>query len=277
MANGLSSRELDSFRRDGFVVPGYRLPADVLERLRGLSRKLIADNAHLGDEPIACPHVPGSGIQKMQSDPGWIEFPTHAPIVDMVESAIGPDVVLWGTTFFHKAAGIGRVVPWHRDGRYWPIHPLATTSVWIAVEESVIENGCLRIIKGSHAARELGEHFSDDSPENAIPETLRQGEYDEADAVDVELEPGQMVMFDVYTVHGSNANRSGRHRTGYAMRYMPATSQFDHHDQANRSRAFSDQYGSAHHTRPLMLLRGEDKSGRNDFRIGHPAVASDGI
>ena len=274
MAKGLSTEELDSFHRDGFVVPGYRLPSDVLERLRALSGKLIADNAHLGDEPIACPHVPGSGVQKMKSDPGWIEFPTHGPIVDMVESVIGPDVVLWGTTFFHKAAGVGRVVPWHRDGRYWPIHPLATTSVWIAVEESVIENGCLRIIRGSHAARELGEHFSDNSAENAIPETLRQDEYDEADAVDIELEPGQMVMFDVYTVHGSNANRSGRHRTGYAMRYMPTTSHFDHHDEANRSRAFSDQYGSAHHTRPLTLLRGEDKCRRNDFRIGHPEAVS---
>lgn len=272
MAKGLSNDELGVFRRDGFVIPEYRLDPAMLKRLQRLSRKLIADNTHLGDEPIACPHVPGSGIQKMRSDPDWITFPTHPPIVDMVESAIGPDVVLWGTTFFHKAAGVGRVVPWHRDGRYWPIHPLATTSVWIAVEESVIENGCLRLIPGSHAARELGEHFSDNSPENAIPETLRADQFDEAAAVDVELEPGQMVMFDVYTVHGSNANRSGRHRTGYAMRYMPTTSHFEHHDEANRARSFSDRYGSAHHTRPLMLLRGQDRCGKNNFELGHPGV-----
>ena len=67
MGNGLSTLELDSFNRDGFVVPEYRLPADMLERLQDLSTKLIADNAHLGDEPIACPHVPGSGVQKMKS------------------------------------------------------------------------------------------------------------------------------------------------------------------------------------------------------------------
>lgn len=261
----LSQTEVEAFKQDGVVVPEFRLPADRLATLQGLADKLIADNPQMGDEPIASPHVPGSGAQGIKSDPAWLDFPTYAPILDMVEQLIGPDVILWGSTFFHKPPGEQRTVPWHRDGRYWPIKPLATTSVWIAVTDTTVENGCLRVIPGSHAARDIGEHYRDHSDAVTIPETLQPDQLDESQARDIELEAGQMVLFDVYMAHGSQANRSGRKRIGYALRYMPATSHFDHHDIP-----IEDSRGSAHHTRPLIQVRGSDRTGKNDFTIGHP-------
>ena len=54
-------------------------------------------------------------------------------------------------------------------------------------------------------------------------------------------------------------------RIGYALRFMPATSHYDHHDLP-----IPDSRDSAHHTRPLIQVRGRDVSGRNDFTIGHP-------
>ena len=74
-----------------------------------------------------------------------------------------------------------------------------------------------------------------------------------------------MVMFDVYTVHGATHNRGDVPRAGYALRFMPSTSHFDH-DGAERR----DEPGYAHDTRPLFLARGRDVCGRNDFRRGHP-------
>ncbi|MBM85809.1 MAG: phytanoyl-CoA dioxygenase [Rhodospirillaceae bacterium] len=263
----LSLTEIEAYRRDGVIIPRFRLPEDALCRLRSLTDRLIADNPHLGDEPMACPHVPGSGIQNLNCDEGWLEFPTFPAIVDMLEQLIGPDIILWGTTLFHKPATKGRVVPWHRDGRYWPIKPLETTSVWIAIDECTAENGCLRAIPGSHKAREVGRHFRSTSDEVAIPETLYDSEYDESLAVNLVLQPGQMAVFDVFTVHGSTANPSGRRRTGLAMRYIPATCHYDHHDLP-----VSDSRGAAHHTRPLIQVRGTDRCGRNDFMIGHPDV-----
>ena len=132
--------------------------------------------------------------------------------------------------------------------------------------ETTKKNGCLRVIPGSHGPREVGEHFRDDSDGVTIPETLRRDQYDETNARDIELEAGQMVIFDVYMAHGSNANRSGRKRIGYALRFMPATSHYDHHDVP-----IEDSRGSAHHTRPLIQVRGRDIIGKNDFTIGHPA------
>ena len=264
-ANVLSQAEVEAFRRDGVIVPEYRLPAEKLALLQELANKLIEDNPQMGDEPITSPHVPGSGIQSVRSDPRWIQIPTFPPILDMVEQLIGPDLILWGTTFFHKPVGEERIVPWHRDGRYWPIKPLATTSVWIAVTDTTVENGCLRVIPGSHAARSIGEHYRDHSDGVTIPETLQPDQFDESQARDIELEAGQMVVFDVYMAHASQANRSGTKRVGYALRFMPATSHYDHYDIP-----IEDSRGSAHHTRPLIQVRGSDRTDRNDFTIGHP-------
>ena len=104
-----------------------------------------------------------------------------------------------------------------------------------------------------------------------IPETLHEGEFDAGHARNLELEAGQMAVFDVYMIHGSNPNPTAAPRIGYALRFMPATSHYDHHDLP-----IPDSRGSAHHTRPLIQVRGRDVSGRNDFTIGHPRADGGG-
>lgn len=134
--------------------------------------------------------------------------------------------MLWGTTLFYKRALSGPATGWHRDGQVWPIKPLATTSVWIAATESTARNGCLRMIPGSHAAQRIGEHVFEDRKDMIVRRSLARDEFDESTAVDIELEPGQMVMFDVYTVHGATHNRGDVPRAGTrcASCRRPATS-----------------------------------------------------
>jgi len=263
----LGDDELAAYRRDGFVVPRYRLPADDLAALRDLTGWIVAENPHLADKPMSCPHVPGSGLQGLKSRAGWLPLSLHPGILDMVEQIVGPDVVLWGSNLFYKRVAEGPATPWHRDGAYWPIRPLATTSVWIAITDSVRENGCLRFVAGSHAAREIGAHYESTEPGLVIPGTLADDAFDEGAAVDVEMEPGQMVLFDCYTIHGAEANRGARPRAGYALRFMPGTSHYDHDAVLTAERRSPN---AAHQTRPLILARGTDRTGKNDFRRGHP-------
>jgi len=72
-------------------------------------------------------------------------------------------------------------------------------------------------------------------------------------------------MHDVYMIHGAAANRSAQRRTGVALRYMPGSSVFerDLDPVAGRSGV-----PTAFAQRPLWLLRGRDRTGRNDFSIG---------
>lgn len=266
----LSPDEIAAYRRDGYVVPRLRLGGGDLAALQQAVAHLVEDNPTLLDQSIVAPHVPGSGVQgvKVRSPDYWKRIALHPAILDMVEQVVGPDIVLWGTTLFYKRALAGPETGWHRDGQVWPIDPLETTSVWIAATESTRRNGCLRFIPGSHAARRIGEHVFQDRTDMIVRRSLAPEEFDEAAAVDAELEPGQMVMFDVYTIHGAAHNRGTVPRAGYALRFMPSTSHFDH-DGAERR----DEPGYAHDTRPLILARGVDRCGLNDFSRGHPVPA----
>jgi ectoine hydroxylase-related dioxygenase (phytanoyl-CoA dioxygenase family) len=268
MAQVLSAAEARFYHEHGYLIPDYRLPAQMVARMAQLTDELITRNPQLGDLPMVCPHMVSGGSQLLRGDRAWLEFSTHPPILDLVEQLIGADIILWGTNLFAKPAAKGRRIPFHRDGQYWPIEPLATATVWIAVEDCDPSNGCLRVVPDSHNKREVGTHYSSARAEDLIPETLADNEYRAADAIDIVLKAGQMVVFDIFTIHGSNPNPSARRRVGYAMRYMPASSHY-RHDTAERR----DQPSSAHHTRPLFLLRGVDRCGANDFRIGHPHTA----
>jgi ectoine hydroxylase-related dioxygenase (phytanoyl-CoA dioxygenase family) len=108
----------------------------------------------------------------------------------------------------------------------------------------------------------------EDRDDLTLQQRMMDGTFDESMAADIELEPGQMSMHDVYMIHGAQANTSARRRTGVALRYMPASSHFD--------RSLKPVDGKSgvpvsFATRPLWLLRGRDVSKLNDFRIGHRA------
>jgi ectoine hydroxylase-related dioxygenase (phytanoyl-CoA dioxygenase family) len=182
-----------------------------------------------------------------------------------VEQLIGPDIILWGCHVFCKPAGDGHETPWHQDGHYWPIRPLATCTVWVALDASTTENGCLRVIPRSHLARTSHPHLHEDRLDLVLQQRLPESAFDAGTAVDLPLQPGQMSMHDVYMIHGAAANHSARRRAGVALRYMPGTSVFerDLDPVAGRSGVTT-----AFATRPLWLLRGRDRSGRNDFRVG---------
>lgn len=260
----LSSEEVEAYNRDGFVVPEYRLDPDSLKRLAEMSERLVANNPHITDSLFACPHMESGGHRKLKTEPGWLDFATHPDILDMVEQLVGPDIILWGTTLFYKTPKEGPATPWHRDARFLPIKPMATTSVWIAVSPCMKDNGCLRCIPGSHLGREIGSHHLDQREDQIFTAgTLDESEYDESTAQDIELEPGQMVLFDIFTIHGSRNNKGARGRAAYSMRYIPSTSHYDH--DANE---YKDVEAFANHTRRLYLVRGVDKCGLNDFTRG---------
>ena len=263
----LSAQEVAAYHRDGFLVPRFRLSPALLDKLATLTAQVIEDNPGKVDQPLLGVHIPGGGTQGLKLPHGFIDIAAHPAILDMLEQLIGPDVILWGSVLFYKRAHEGPVTPWHRDATAYPIEPMATTSVWIAVTESRKENGCLRFIPGTHRERQVGAHDKTHKPGEYFGGSLDPSEYDESHAVDVELEPGQMVVFDVFTVHGGHANRGTRPRGGYSLRFMPGTSHYMHDAAQNRQ-----EVGYGHETRALMLVRGKDRTGRNDFRRGHPAT-----
>lgn len=264
----LTRAEIDHYQTHGYVVPGFTLPAPRVAALQQALDELLRRNPGVRPEKLVSAHIErgaGDNGEGVRGVADFLALARDEAIVELVSGVVGDDVILWGAHVFCKPAGEGFETPWHQDGHYWPIRPLATCTVWVAIEDSLASNGCLRVVPGSHRARTLHEHLHEDRSDLTLNQRLAAGAFDEAEAVDVELRAGQMSLHDVYMIHGANPNRSMRRRTGVALRYMPATSLFDRslrpvHGQSGVPVNFAQ--------RPLWLVRGTDRAG-NDFTTGH--------
>lgn len=263
MPDILNADELEHYREHGYLFPGYHLPDDLVQSLgKGVDSVLSIDSG-LAQEDIANPHMIPA-IDGLDSNP-FMSAARHPQILDMVEQIVGPDIILWITRILCKPPVKGREVPWHQDGQYWPMRPLATCSVWLALDPVNASNGCMRFIPDSHLQQELYRHHVSDRDDLVLNLELDQDQFDEANAVNVELEPGQMSLHDVRMIHGSAANTSGQRRAAFIMRYMPASSFYDRSLVTHTND--DSPFDIAH--QPLWLVRGEDRSGRNDFTHGH--------
>ena len=262
----MSEREIETYREIGLVIPESRLEDYKVRHLRATLDRLIAANPGIRPERLVSAHIEGENAEGVRGSRDFLDLARDPVILDLVEQVIGPDIILWGCQIFCKPGGDGMEVPWHQDGHYWPIRPLATCTVWLALDPSKIANGCLRVIPGSHRGRRLHEHLREDRTDIVLNQAVKPGLFDPNTALDVELESGQMSLHDVYLIHGSNPNRSGKRRAGVAIRYMPGTSVLVR-DLMKPSAASGYTVDFA--TRPIWLLRGTDRTGLNDFRVGH--------
>ncbi len=110
----------------------YRAACDDLEtQLGGKPRTIEVRQMHL-HFPWAC------------------ALATHPAVLNAVESLLGPDLLIWATELFAKHTQDATVsIGWHRDKTYMRFDPATTTTAWIALGPSTIENGCMRAIPGA--------------------------------------------------------------------------------------------------------------------------------
>jgi Phytanoyl-CoA dioxygenase (PhyH) len=269
----LLAGEIEHYRSEGWVIPRFRLPQHQVDGMREALDELIRNNPGVRPEKLVSAHIEGDNGEGVKGSARFLALARDPEIVELVSGVLGDDIVLWGCHVFCKPAGEGFETPWHQDGHYWPIRPLANCTVWVALEESVVANGCLRVIPRSHRAQQLHPHLHEDRPDLTLNQRMAAGSFDEASAVNLELQPGQMSLHDVYMIHGAAANTSARRRTGVALRYMPASSVFERHlCPADGKTGVAVNFAE----RPLWLVRGVDRSGRNDFAVGHQRQASAG-
>ena len=262
----LHADEIERYRAEGWLIPRFRLPAPRVAAMATALDELLRTNPGVRPEKLVSAHIEGDNGEGVRGSRAFLELARDPEIVELVSGVLGDDVILWGCHVFCKPAAEGYETPWHQDGHYWPIRPLANCTVWVALEASTVENGCLRVIPGSHAAKQLHAHLHEERSDLTLNQRLAADTFDEARAVDLELQPGEMSLHDVYMIHGAKENRSNRRRTGVALRYMPATSVFERDLRpADGKTGLAVDFAN----RPLWLVKGTDRSGRNDLEVGH--------
>jgi hypothetical protein len=242
--------QVSFFRSEGYLTYGRIFTEPEMDKLRQHVDEMIAGLPE-GKRPeeMDVPHF---------SDPWLFRYLADSRVLDVIEGFIGPDIVLWSSHFIAKPKGDGKAVPWHTDGAYWGsrLNPMKVITLWLAVDESTTENGCMRVIPGSHrqVAAALDQYESVDQVKNVFGARLPDEFVNEERAVNLELKAGECHFHDAWTVHGSNPNTSSRRRCGYTMRYMPA-------DVVHTGKG-----GGLPNTHRIYLVRGQDRTGgRNDY------------
>lgn len=227
------------YREHGYLKFGRIFTREELDALREHVDQMIAAlPPGRRPEELNVPHF---------DDPWLFRYLAHPRVLDVIECFIGPDIVLWSSHFIAKPGGDGKAVPWHTDGDYWQnlLEPMEVITMWLAVDESTRENGCMRVIPGSHRWQHPGnEAYRPVDTATHVFSTELQN-VDESQAVDIELAMGECSFHDAWTVHASAPNHSSKRRCGYTMRYMPA--HVVHHNLNGLHR--------------IYLLRGEDRTG----------------
>ncbi|MEX0642988.1 MAG: phytanoyl-CoA dioxygenase family protein [Pirellulales bacterium] len=221
----VDSARLSPQQQRRFQELGYHFPIPVLDE-----SELERSRQRFFDYRVKCePHLQHLPINEryqffseMHFVAGWVHrIVTQPRILDAVESLLGGNLLAWSSAWFAKMPGEKTFVSWHQDGMYWKLSSHKIVTAWVALSPSVSTNGCMRVIPGTHLRPAL-PHNDTYQPNNA----LSRGQdiavsVDESQAIDIELQPGEMSLHHLWIVHGSQANTSpDTPRIGIAIRYV---------------------------------------------------------
>ena len=236
MAIKLSADEISRYQNDGVVAPITVMPRPVAQELR--RRLESAEKSfpqQIGPEKRNNAHYVLACLD---------EIVHHDEILDAVECLIGPDIILTNTVLFIKEPNSLHHVTYHQDATYMGLDPQDSLTAWIALTESTPENGCVRMIRGSHLL-DIQQHMDTFGEDNILTRGQQIENIDEEHALDIELEPGQMSLHHARTIHGARPNKSANRRIGIALQSFahPSTRQVYGEDYAVLVRG-SDDYGN---------------------------------
>ncbi len=212
MPKRLKPEQVAYYQENGFVAPISALSSEESAAFR--LRFEEYERAHQGWYTLS----KGQKLYLLQT---WArDIASHPSILDAVEDVLGPDIFLWGFSLFVKDAKDPGYVSWHQDSTYWGLSQPDVVTAWVALSPSTRESGCMKMLPESHKLEQLPHH--DTLAEHNL---LTRGqkiaiEVDEDRAEYLILQPGEISLHNIRTVHGSEPNRSTERRIGVAMRYI---------------------------------------------------------
>ena len=142
-------------------------------------------------------------------------FCQRPEFVAITTQMLGPDVDLyWNQTVFKGPEG-EKQFPWHQDDGYTPVTPSPYLTLWLALNDATVENGCVWVLPASHK-QGLVPH--EQSPIGLICHSLD----DPDQGIPVPVKAGSVIAFQSLTMHKSGVNRSTGMRKAYIIQYSHA-------------------------------------------------------
>jgi non-haem Fe2+, alpha-ketoglutarate-dependent halogenase len=248
----LSSEQVASFHHNGFLYP---IPALAPEEIATYRAGLERLETELGS-PVADADVKWRSHAYAHS-PWFNELIRHPRILDAVEDVIGPNILVWTSTFFIKEPHSKTFAAWHQDGAFFGLEPNEQVCAWIALTDASREAGCMEMLSSNGAPRLL--HHEAKGIKNSIN---RAGQtivepFDKRNPTAMALKAGEFSLHHEFAVHRSAPNHAAHRRIGIGLNYVPP------HVRVNSPIRLK-----------AMLVRGEDRYGNFEL-IGPPSAERD--
>ena len=180
MGKALTKHQLGEYQQQGFLFPLPILSESETAALRGKLEELeINQGGRLPARINRKPHLLLTWLNELIRDPR---------ILDPVEDILGPNILCWGSGFFIKNAHDPARVTWHQDSTYWGLSKPDIVTAWVAFTPSTPENGCMRVVPGTHTLQQL-PHRDTFAQDNLLSRGQEIAvEVDESKAVDIVLD-----------------------------------------------------------------------------------------
>ncbi|AZN42977.1 phytanoyl-CoA dioxygenase family protein [Paenibacillus albus] len=241
----LSQAQIAEFEKNGFLKGDVVLSDAEVEELREELDKVM--NGETVKKPVLNHNMLGSdspydnmkmvaSAKVVQIVNIWLasdRFLQHAghPTIceEVAQLCHSNSLRIWHDQIQYKPPITGGPTAWHQDHPLWPIiQPADLVSAWVALDDAVIENGCMWMVPGSHKWGNHQRYLSstkDFKPFHKQPEMLPNNA--NVEAVPFEIKKGQVGYHHCLTWHGSPHNRSEMKRRAIAVHYMPGHTRYE--------------------------------------------------
>ncbi len=199
-ADHLTAEQLAFYDANGYLVLRNWIPTELLQRLQAASTAWIADGSHVhptaaGDDYNFAARPTGPALFRVnylhnKGQVASLELLGAPQVLAVAESLCGPNFVPTYESLVFKQAGDGEQIPWHQDA----VHPTRKHRIFnfdLYLDPSHQGAGALRVIPGSHTTRQ-----------DICALTDAYG-WEHPDAIEVTMEPGDVLLHNVMVVHGS--------------------------------------------------------------------------
>lgn len=248
----LTQEQVDQFRHNGFLFPVPALTADEIATCLAGVHRLEAD--------LGCPVAEADVKWRSHAyahSPWFNDLIRHPRILDAIEDVIGPDILVWTSTFFIKEPNSPTFAAWHQDGTYFGLEPHEQVCAWVALTDASAEAGCMEMLSSGGAPRQLHHAALGLAHSiNRAGQTITEP-FDDSSPVAMALPAGSFSLHHELAVHRSAPNRAAHRRVGIGLNYLPT------HVRVNSPVRLK-----------AMLVRGRESYGHFDL-IDPPAAERD--
>ena len=244
LVTGLTKTQMERFRANGFYYPLDALSQEEVRRFR--------DGFSNTEEQLGVPLAEAEGKfrHNLHLLCGWAdELVRHPAILDVIESLMGTNIILYTCRAFIKPPKSAGITAWHQDSTYFALRPHDHVTACVALSDVTPESGPAEFACGSHIRGQLLQQSNvvENSVNTAGQITVEW--FDKSDTECAILKPGQFSLHHTCTLHQSAPNNSDQPRIGFALSYI-----------STRTR----NIGSFR--MPATLVRGEDEFGNFDLQ-----------